>query len=79
MLRYVVILVIVILVVRYFIRKKKKETLRRGSLPDAETLRQDPVCGRYVPEVQGLVLKSGGHVYHFCSRECMRVFKEQPR
>ena len=79
MLRYIVILIIVILVVRYVIRKKKKETLRGASPLEPETLRQDPVCGRYVPEVQGLVLKSGGHVYHFCSTECMRVFKEQPR
>ncbi len=40
--------------------------------------RVDPVCGNEVSENQGYSKSYDGHVYRFCSRECLDKFEETP-
>jgi YHS domain-containing protein len=35
-----------------------------------EEMRQDPVCGTWVPVSQALSVRRGGETLHFCSAEC---------
>ena len=34
----------------------------------------DPVCGKSVPPIQGYGKMQEGHLYRFCSRECLDIF-----
>jgi YHS domain-containing protein len=46
-----------------------------ASAGSATTLRQDPVCGTYVPADSSLKKIVGGTVHHFCSQECRDKFR----
>ena len=45
------------------------------SAASATTLRQDPVCGTYVPADTSLKKIVDGTVYHFCSTDCRDKFR----
>jgi len=51
-------------------RRKKQEKEE----PQADTLQEDPVCGRLVPSRQAVVLERKGEKHYFCSRECRDSF-----
>jgi YHS domain-containing protein len=71
--KYLIVLILVALVIRYLFKKIKAPQVTK---PTAEVLRQDPVCGAYVPEQREFSLRTGGGRVYFCSRECMNKFKE---
>jgi YHS domain-containing protein len=72
--KYLIVLILVALVIRYLFKKIKAPP--QVTKPTAEVLRQDPVCGAYVPEQREFSLRTGGGRVYFCSRECMSKFKE---
>ena len=72
--KYLIVLILVALVVRYLFKKINKAP--QVTKPAGELLRQDPVCGAYVPEEREFSLRTGGGRVYFCSRECMNKFKE---
>jgi len=38
---------------------------------------RDPVCGMFVSTEVSHRLKEGGHVIHFCSKNCMERYEKQ--
>ena len=73
MMKYLVVLILVGLVIRYLFKKIKAPQVIK---PAAEVLRQDPVCGAYVPEQPEFSLRTGSGRVYFCSKECMNKFRE---
>jgi len=73
MMKYLVVLILVGLVIRYLFKKIKAPQVIK---PATEVLRQDPVCGAYVPEQPEFSLRTGSGRVYFCSKECMNKFKE---
>jgi YHS domain-containing protein len=71
--KYLVVVLLVALVIRYLFKKIKAP---RVTIPSAEVLRQDPVCGAYVQERKEFSLSTGSGRVYFCSKECMNKFKE---
>jgi YHS domain-containing protein len=45
-----------------------------ASLPEAQVLKKDPVCGTYVPAASSITRVIRGEVVHFCSEECSRNY-----
>jgi YHS domain-containing protein len=71
--KYLIVLILVALVIGYLFKKSKAPQVTK---PAGEVLRQDPVCGAYVPEEREFSLRTGGDRVYFCSRECMDKFKK---
>ncbi len=46
------------------------------SIPTAEALKKDPVCGTYLAASSGVQKTVGGVTYYFCSAECRDKFKK---
>lgn len=38
----------------------------------------DPVCGKRVPTHEGYGMMHSGHLYRFCSRQCLDAFESEP-
>ena len=38
----------------------------------------DVVCGMEVDPSEAVTLEHDGRLYHFCSRECLEAFKDEP-
>jgi len=74
--RYLILLALFLLIGRYFYKRLTRKT---DSQPRTEVLKQDPVCGAYVPEDQEFCVRSHGELIYFCSKECMKKFKERGR
>jgi YHS domain-containing protein len=74
--KYLILIALLLLVGRYFYRRLTRKTERQ---PRTEVLKQDPICGAYVPEDQEFCVRSQGELIYFCSKECMRKFKELKR
>ena len=72
--RYLILLILGILVIRYLFRKKK--TRQSVTIPAAEVLKQDPVCGVYVRAQRDLCLKSEAGDVYFCSEACMKKYRK---
>ncbi len=72
--KYVIALLIVALLIRYALKKKKPRPVAR---PEGQVLRQDPVCGAYVPEDREFSLRTSKGTVYFCSTECMKRYKER--
>jgi YHS domain-containing protein len=49
---------------------------RTQSIPTAEALKKDPVCGTYLAASSGVQKTMGGVTYYFCSAECRDKFKK---
>ncbi len=77
--KYLIPLIILVLLIRHFMKKQKKAAARPVTRVQPEVLKQDPVCGAYVPQHAELSLTAGGEVTYFCSRACMEKFKELKR
>ena len=71
--KYLIPLILLILVIRYLLKKKKRTPVTK---PEAEVLKQDPVCGAYVPQQKDLSLRTRDGVIYFCSDACMKKFRE---
>jgi YHS domain-containing protein len=71
--KYLIVLILIALAIGYLFKKNKAPQVTK---PAAEVLRQDPVCGAYVPEQREFSLRRGGDRVYFCSKECMNKFKE---
>lgn len=71
--KYLILIALLLLAGRYFYKRLTRKTERQ---PRTEVLKQDPVCGAYVPEDQEFCLRSDGELHYFCSKECMSKFKE---
>jgi len=48
---------------------------RPTSLPTAEALKKDPVCGTYLAASSSVQKTVGGVTYYFCSAECRDKFR----
>jgi len=46
------------------------------SIPTAEALKKDPVCGTYLAASSGVQKTIGGVTYYFCSAECRDKFQK---
>ena len=78
--RYLILLALFLLIGRYFYKRLTRKTRSQmPGQPRTEVLKQDPVCGAYVSEDQEFCLRSRGELLYFCSKECMRKFKERAR
>jgi trehalose synthase len=40
---------------------------------------RDPVCGMRLMPARAIILKDEGSLYHFCSKACERLFREDPQ
>jgi P-type Cu+ transporter len=40
---------------------------------------RDPVCGMRLMPAQAITLKDEGFLYHFCSKACESLFREDPQ
>lgn len=49
---------------------------KQPSAPQGRTAR-DPVCGMFVSTEVSHRLVEGGHVVHFCSKNCMESYEKQ--
>ncbi|HEY1757429.1 MAG TPA: YHS domain-containing protein [Bryobacteraceae bacterium] len=55
-------------------------TSARGpSIPPAEALKKDPVCGTYLAPSSAIQKTVGGKTYYFCSAECRDKFRPVPK
>jgi YHS domain-containing protein len=50
-------------------------TARTASIPTAEALKKDPVCGTYLAPSSAIQETLGGTTYYFCSPECRDKFR----
>ncbi len=57
---------------------RKKRELPAATESKAEETYRDPVCGVYVPAGDAVVGNLEGRRIHFCSRECLDKFSEDP-
>ena len=73
--KYLIPLILAILLIRYLLKNKKKKATP-VTKPEAEVLKQDPVCGVYVSQQRELSLRTEDGVKYFCSNACMKKFKE---
>jgi YHS domain-containing protein len=48
---------------------------RPGTLPSAEELKKDPVCGTFLAPSTAVRKTVNGETYYFCSAECRDKFK----
>jgi YHS domain-containing protein len=48
---------------------------RTASIPTAEALKKDPVCGTYLAPSSAIRETVGGATYYFCSPECRDKFR----
>jgi YHS domain-containing protein len=48
---------------------------RTGTLPTAEALKKDPVCGTFIAPSTAVRKTVNGENYYFCSAECRDRFK----
>lgn len=48
---------------------------RSASIPTAEALKKDPVCGTYLAPSSAVQKTVGGVTYYFCSTECRDKFR----
>ncbi len=48
---------------------------RPTSIPTAEALKKDPVCGTYLAPSSAVQKTAGGVTYYFCSAECREKFR----
>jgi YHS domain-containing protein len=48
---------------------------RAPEVPAVGELKKDPVCGTYVSTAVSVTRTVGGHVVHFCSKECSDKYK----
>jgi YHS domain-containing protein len=48
---------------------------RTASIPTAEALKKDPVCGTYLAPSSAVQKMVGGVTYYFCSAECRDKFR----
>jgi YHS domain-containing protein len=48
---------------------------RSASIPTAEALKKDPVCGTYLASSSAVQKTVGGVTYYFCSAECRDKFR----
>ena len=48
---------------------------RTASIPTAEALKKDPVCGTYLAPSSAVQKTVGGVTYYFCSAECRDKFR----
>jgi YHS domain-containing protein len=48
---------------------------RTASIPTAEALKKDPVCGTYLAPSSAVQKTVGGVTYYFCSKECRDKFR----
>jgi YHS domain-containing protein len=71
--RYLILLALLLLVGRYLYKRLTRKTPQQ---PRTEVLKQDPVCGAYVPEDREFCVRDHGELVYFCSKECMRKYKE---
>jgi YHS domain-containing protein len=46
-----------------------------ATIPTAEALKKDPVCGTYLAPSGAVQKKVGGVTYYFCSAECREKFR----
>ncbi len=79
--KYLLLAIIGILLVRYLLKLTKAH---RPGQPEkrekrVEYLREDPVCGKYVPENRELCIRKGSQVFFFCSKACMETYKARSR
>ncbi len=42
-----------------------------------DILKEDPVCGRLVPQHQAVVWKNNNTTFYFCSGECCAIFQKR--
>jgi YHS domain-containing protein len=49
---------------------------RAASIPKAEELKKDPVCGTYIAPSTAIQKTVGGMTYYFCSPECRDKFQK---
>jgi YHS domain-containing protein len=52
---------------------------RTTSIPTAEALKKDPVCGTYLAPSSAIQKTVGGTTYYFCSAECREKFRPVPK
>ena len=48
---------------------------RASSVPNAESLKKDPVCGTFIAPSAAVQKTVGGQLYYFCSPECRDKFR----
>ena len=72
--KYLIPLIVIILLIRYLVKKRNTPVPRSKVQP--EVLKQDPVCGAYVPQQQELSLRTQDGPKYFCSKACMEKFRE---
>jgi len=77
--KYLIPLIIIMLLVKYLLKKNKSFRATPASKPRPEVLKQDPICGIYVPQRQELSLRTPEGINYFCSMACMEKFKERNR
>jgi uncharacterized protein len=41
-----------------------------------EEMKQDPICGIFIPESQAIQYNWNKEIYYFCSEECKRKFQK---
>ena len=46
-----------------------------SSVPHAESLQKDPVCGTFIAPSSAIQKTVGGQLYYFCSPECRDKFR----
>jgi YHS domain-containing protein len=74
--KYLILIALLLLVGRYFYKRLTRRTDRQ---PRTELLKQDPICGAYVPADQEFCVRSQGELHYFCGKACMRKFNELKR
>ncbi|HDP95034.1 MAG TPA: YHS domain-containing protein [Candidatus Aminicenantes bacterium] len=57
-------------------RRREAGKWGRGGKPLPEEMKQDPVCGTWVPITQAEKAEINGETYYFCSRACRDRYLE---
>jgi YHS domain-containing protein len=62
-------------------KKKKSVSDNRSTssrkMPTSDTLVEDPVCNKLVPQQQAITYESEGTTHYFCSKECCKIYRNQ--
>jgi YHS domain-containing protein len=48
----------------------------KGKSAGAGEMKQDPICGIFIPESQAIQYNWNKEIYYFCSEECKRKFQK---
>lgn len=80
LLRFLVIGILIYIVIKIFWKGKsfgfgKKEG--KAKTPKAlEEMKQDPICGTFIPESQAIRFNRNRETFYFCSEECLKKFQK---